>query len=65
MFFFNVFGVLLIIWGAITIATAYGKNFAQLAVLRGKSIPTTPGAILISYEMSNQPFFFISASRRL
>lgn len=27
-------GVLLILWGVITIATAFGKNFAQLAVLR-------------------------------
>lgn len=27
-------GVLLIGWGAITLATAFGKNFAQLAILR-------------------------------
>ncbi|KAL0140001.1 major facilitator superfamily domain-containing protein [Mucor lusitanicus] len=30
----QILGTLLIIWGAITIATAFGKNFAQLAVLR-------------------------------
>ncbi|GAA5805739.1 major facilitator superfamily domain-containing protein [Helicostylum pulchrum] len=58
-------GVLVICWGAVTIGTAFGKNFTQLAVLRILlglfEAGSYPGIILIfntMYRRSEQPACF-------